>query len=203
MAEQRFATAVQQVQDLLREAARVLETPVGFALIGGLAVSAWGAVRATEDIDFLADTTPSPILDGGVRQRLAELCARRGWKAEWRHGGIDDPVPLLLRLRMPPEAGGLVAEIIWAHKIWQREALERTIALDVAGMEVVVVHPEDLILLKLYAGGPQDLADIETLLADPPAEIELARLKEKARRLRRSRLLTGCLGRLRSKAAEG
>jgi hypothetical protein len=64
---------------------------------------------------------------------------------------------------------------------------------------VQVLHPEDLILLKLHAGGPQDLADVEGLLADPRPELNLARLKETAARLRLGRLLEKCLRNVRGK----
>ena len=43
---------------------------------------------------------------------------------------------------------------------------------------VRVLHPEDLILLKLGAGGPQDLSDVGGLLADPPPQLNLSRLKD-------------------------
>lgn len=195
MEEQRFASGLQKLQRLLRESSSDLDTPVLFALIGGLAVSAWGAVRATQDIDLLADCTPSPIVDRSVRRTLGDFFASRGWQAEWHSGGMDDPVPLLLRLGLPGNEQGLVADIIWAHKRWQTEALERVIELDVSGMEVIIIHPEDLVLLKLDAGGPRDLMDIEALLSNPPSEMDLVRLKEKAKRLRRGRLLNECLKR--------
>ena len=117
----------------------------------------------------------------------------RGYTAEWRVGGTDDPIPLLLRVGMPRPAYGLGADILWAHKRWQREALQRTIALRVSRMEVFVLHPEDLILMKLEAGGPQDLLDVETLLSNPPAELDLKRLKDKAVQLRLAARLEKCL----------
>ena len=40
---------------------------------------------------------------------------------------------------------------------------------------VRVLHPEDLILLKLGAGGPQDLSDAGGFLADPPPQLNLNR----------------------------
>lgn len=155
MAEQQFAAALRNLQTLLKDASLELGTTVHFALIGGLAVAAWGHVRATQDIDLLADCTPSPILNLEMRQRLAQFFERRGYVSEWHSGGIDDPIPLLLRLRLPGSKSGLVADILWAHKLWQREALERTVELDAAGMELTLIHPEDLILLKLDAGGPK------------------------------------------------
>jgi hypothetical protein len=58
-----FAPALSRLQFLLTRASRDFKTPIHFALIGGLSVAAWGIVRATEDIDFLADSEPSPIGD--------------------------------------------------------------------------------------------------------------------------------------------
>jgi hypothetical protein len=45
--------------------------------------------------------------------------------------------------------------------IWQRELIERAVP---AGNGPPVVRLPDLILLKLYAGGPQDAWDIQQLL---------------------------------------
>lgn len=49
----------------------------------------------------------------------------------------------------------------------------------IEGVDVPVAAPADLILLKLYAGGPQDAWDIEQLLGGPDraqlvAEVEAA-----------------------------
>jgi hypothetical protein len=54
--EQRFVPALQKLHRLLGAASTNLQTPIRFALIGGLAVSTWGGIRATRDIDFLADS---------------------------------------------------------------------------------------------------------------------------------------------------
>jgi hypothetical protein len=47
---------------------------------------------------------------------------------------------------------------------WQRGVIERAVLVSVFGVELSVVTPEDLILLKLYAGGLQDRWDIQQLL---------------------------------------
>jgi hypothetical protein len=53
--EQQLAPALGRLRILLEEASTALHIPVTFALIDGPAISAWGAVRATQDIDLLAD----------------------------------------------------------------------------------------------------------------------------------------------------
>ena len=130
------------------------EQRIPYAVIGGLAVAAWGAPRATEDIDFLADVRPSPEVEAAFRAA--------GFEVEWRRGGADDPVPLLLRLR---SAGGPDIDVICATRAWEREMLGRSIRVRVPeGPETGVIAVEDLIILKLMAGGPRDLADAADLL---------------------------------------
>jgi len=191
--EQRFASALRKLHELFQDASRALKIPVRFALIGGLAVSAWGAVRATQDIDLLADSTPSPLRDVPLRDNLQRFVEELGYSVEWRVGTTDDPIPLLLRLDLPGTMHGMAADILWAHKRWQREALVRTITLSVSGFDVFVLHPEALVLMKLEAGGPQDLLDVEALLSTPPPELSLTRLKQKASQLRLGKMLNMCL----------
>lgn len=191
--ERRFAPALRTLQRLLRDASTALQIPIHFALIGGLALSAWGVVRATQDVDLLADSTPSPLRNLTLRGRLQSFLERRRSKVEWRVGEPDDPIPLLLRLRSPPPAHDLTVDILWAHKRWQRQALSRKVAIRVSRLQVFVLHPEDLILMKLEAGGPQDLLDVEALLSNPPQELSLRRLKQKASQLGLGRQLDRCL----------
>ncbi len=140
------------------------ERSVSYALMGGLAVAAWGAPRATEDIDLLADISPSPELDASLRAR--------GFDAEWRRATPDDPIPLLLRLRSP---SGPEIDVVCATRAWEREMLARSIRLRLPqGFEIPVLAVEDLIVLKLMAGGPGDLADVADLLGrlGPMPELE-------------------------------
>lgn len=196
--ERRFAPALDTLRKLFEAASLSVQVPIRFALIGGLAVSAWGVVRATQDIDLLADSSPSPLRNLALRRHLGAFLDQQGCTAEWRVGEPDDPIPLLLRLGLPRPTA-LVTDILWAHKRWQREALSRRITLRVSRLDVFVLHPEDLILLKLEAGGPQDLLDVEGLISNPLPELNLSSLKRKALRLRLGSVLDECLNRSRKK----
>lgn len=69
----------ERFEDALASLAAILkERGVPYALMGGLAVAAWGVPRATEDIDLLADASPSPELDAAL--------GARGFQVEWRRG---------------------------------------------------------------------------------------------------------------------
>ena len=169
-----------------------LQLTLRFALLGGLAVSTWGVIRATEDIDIIADCEPSPIRSLALRAKIKGRLEDLGSSVEWRAGGYDDPIPLLLRVELSTAFRGVRADILWVHKLWQREAVQRAIGVDVEGTKIPVLHPEDLILMKLEAGGPQDLLDVQELLSVSSPQLNLTRLKESAKRLRLGRTLENC-----------
>ena len=191
--EQQFPHALRLLQQYLLDASRELRVSIRFGLIGGLAVSAWGVIRATEDIDLLADSSPTPLRNLTLRDNLQAFLEKNGCTIEWRVGDVEDPIPLLLRVTMPRPAHNVRADILWAHKRWQKEALARTVTLRVSDIEVFVLHPEDLILLKLEAGGPRDLLDVEELLSNPPKELNLQQLRKKSVQLRLGAVLEKCL----------
>jgi hypothetical protein len=190
---QQLAPALVEFQRLFTDCRTKLQLNLQFALIGGLAVSTWGVVRATQDIDFIADCDPSPISNAVTREALTKILQASNCRVEWRVGDYDDPIPLLLHLEMSPKFSNVGVDVLWAHKNWQREAVHRAISVDVEGTAISVLHPEDLILMKLDAGGPQDITDVEALLATPTPQLNLASLKKSAARLRLSRLLEKCL----------
>jgi hypothetical protein len=123
----------------------------GFTLIGGLAVSAWSPPRATMDIDFLV------LVESTNLDHLVKALCDAGLKAELRRGGYDDPVPFLIR------ADSL--DIIVATKKYEADAIEQSVIVDVLGRDIPVASPEYLIILKLKAGGPQDILDVQEILA--------------------------------------
>jgi hypothetical protein len=151
--EQRLGPALVELNELLENASKELHASIQFALIGGLAVAAWGVIRATQDIDVLANSDPTPLVNTRLRNELKDFLDRNGCHTEWRVGDADDPIPLLLRVNLPQIFGDIGADILWAHKHWQQEALHRSVAIEVLNRRVNILHPEDLILMKLDAGG--------------------------------------------------
>jgi len=134
---------------LAKLASLLNERGISYALIGGLAVAAWGTPRATEDIDLLAELSPSPEIDGAL--------SAAGFTVEWRRGDPEDPIPLLLRLGF--ETGPEI-DVICVTRGWEREMLRRAVRISLPdGKPAYVVALEDLIVLKLVAGGPGDLTE--------------------------------------------
>ncbi len=138
---------------LLEHVSRFLQQAgIPHALIGAAAMAVHGVSRSTLDQDLL--TTDARVLVNGFWSSFS------GADIDIRRGGADDPLAGLVRLRAHPDRD---VDVVVGRHAWQQQAVER--AERIAGVPVAVVRVPDLILLKLYAAGSQDLWDIEQLLA--------------------------------------
>jgi hypothetical protein len=128
---------------------------IAYALIGAAALAVHGISRSTFDLDLLAVDRGclAPALWTGLEQR--------GIAIEIRRGDVDDPLAGIVRFSA---AGAQPVDLVVGRSSWQRDTLARAGRARVGNLEIPVLQPSDLVLLKLYAGGPQDAWDIEQLL---------------------------------------
>lgn len=68
-----------RLRELLEQ---LVASEVRFVLVGGLAVNAWGYLRATQDLDIVPDPEPSNL------ERLASLLERLDGKVEVEEGRL-------------------------------------------------------------------------------------------------------------------
>lgn len=153
---------------------------VPHCVIGAAALAAHGVSRSTQDIDLLA--LGPAALEGSTWIELKDA----GVSVDVRRGDSDDPLAGVVRLET---AEGSVVDVVVGRAGWQRSVIERARPVRLADLEVSVADAPDTVLLKLYAGGPQDLWDIHQLLDTPAgneiaaeAEIRLADLPAETRR---------------------
>ena len=137
----------------IRVTTHLQEAQVAHAIVGAAALAAAGVVRSSLDLDLL--TLDERVLDRGFWAALATA----GVDIEIRRGDIDDPLVGVVRTAADGERP---VDVIVGRHAWQRRAIERAQQLP-TGERVVLTR--DLVLLKLYAGGTQDLWDIRQLLA--------------------------------------
>jgi hypothetical protein len=161
-------TLLARVAGLLREQ----RTP--HALIGAAALAAAGIARSTFDLDLL--TTDVRVLDDDVWAALRAA----GISIEIRRGDADDPLLGVVRIEAPAERP---VDVIVGRHAWQATAIARA----TPDLETIpVVLPRDLVLLKLYAGGTQDLWDVRALLDLPGADRVVSDVEADLDRLPRS-----------------
>jgi hypothetical protein len=152
---------------VLAEVAGVLERlGSAHAVIGATALAVLGTSRSTLDIDVL--TTDLSVLQ---RATWSEVAAH-GLDIDIRVGDIGDPLVDVVRVSRGDERP---VDIIVGEAPWQRRILGEAQRYTIGEVEVPVVGAVGLVLLKLYAGGPQDLWDIEQLLSSVPNTADLAR----------------------------
>jgi hypothetical protein len=161
---------------------RALDAAFNYAIIGGLAVGAWGFPRATRDIDLL-------IVSGTPPESLLLFFSQRGYGTELtRHPG--DPLPLMIRLQSPGKPGRTVAiDVIVSTRRWEAEMVAEAHALVFGQTRIRVAGPEDIICLKLRVGGPLDMVDAVEMIKVNREILDREYLLKRARQLRVTRLL--------------
>jgi len=145
-------------------------------LIGGWAVIAWGHVRATRDVDWLAE------IPTARKKEIMTLLAAFG-DPDWREAGEDDPVAGLIRV-VPKTDLGAVTDVLLARSGADRDALGRCVPVEIAGRALPTVRPEDIIAMKLQAGGGLDYDDARAVLSVQSGKIDEALLLAACRRRR-------------------
>ena len=125
---------------------------VPHALVGAAALAARGVARSTYDIDVL--TVEARVLASGLWDGLRA----EGVAVDILRGDLDDPLGGVIRVT---DAGERPIDVIVGKGRWQARAIERA-ERPADGPPVVAAR--DLVLLKLYAGGTQDVWDVRALL---------------------------------------
>lgn len=152
------------------------------ALIGGLALAAHGAPRATVDLDLLAEAERADDVDRLMRAR-GYTCLHRS--AHVANYASADP------------ASGRV-DFLFATQAHGRAMLARSAPHEILGHPMRVVEASDLIGLKVQASSNDparrhlDLADIARLLAGG-APLDLQRVREYFRLFDREKELDALL----------
>jgi hypothetical protein len=129
---------------------------VDWVVIGAVAANRYRReVRLTGDLDLLV-ASHGP---GGLGA-LETAFGTAGWSV--RRGSPDGAI---LRLRHP-EYGAV--DLILAETEYQRAAIERSAFEPNGGVALRVLRIEDVLVHKLIAGRPRDVADIEDILERRP-----------------------------------
>lgn len=142
----------------LKSVATILDDAgVPYALCGGMAVTAHGAVRSTRDIDLL-------VREEDI-ETICELVRPAGWKFRAMPMVFDRGLPQARHLtRVTRAEGRLVVMLdLIAVTPYLQSVFDGRIQVDLDGQALSVVSLEGLAAMKRLAGRPQDLADLEKL----------------------------------------
>lgn len=145
-----------------------------FCLIGALALSAWGQPRATKDIDLLI------LLNEESQDRVLSALASRGFLKDeaW-----SEQNPILRGAMVRLYSGDVPIDLCAPRDAQEEEALTRRRMIEVEGLSLWTVSPEDLVLMKLKAGRPYDFGDVATILIRQGDALDLEYVRRWAKRL--------------------
>lgn len=163
---------------MLLDVAVVLEKEdLDYAVVGAMAASVHGSIRATADADALLSVTLPQL------RQLEKALVKAGFDTRLRRGDADDPIPALLAVS---DRHDNRVDLLAGLRGLDPEALSRAITVPFMGSTVRVIGREDFIAMKCFAGGPQDLADARQALADRDSRLNLDLLRRTTRRFGRA-----------------
>lgn len=148
---------------LFRVHAALSAAGIPAALIGAAALAVHGVSRSTLDQDLLV--TDVRALEHGLWAILSDV------SVDVRRGDADDPLAGVVRIAAQDERD---VDVVVGRHSWQRDIVEEAALVALPAGSLPVVAPAGLVLLKLYAGGPQDLWDVVQLRAISGSELDEA-----------------------------
>lgn len=158
-----------------------------YAVMGGLALQAWGAQRTTRDIDLnisLDEITPGDFLSalGKIGLKIIHKDKVMGHfeliETEYESSKIGISIGV---------------DFFIAKTTYQKQALERAVMVHILGHPVKLISPEDLILNKLLSARPLDLSDVKSVVIEQRDLLDQSYLRVWARNLGVSRRLEALL----------
>jgi hypothetical protein len=162
---------------LLDVVALLLREKVNYAVIGAVAAAVYGAVRASLDADAVLSLTT------GSARSLERAFAAAGLHTQLRLGDADDPIPGLLALT---DGFGNRVDLLIGLRGLEPAAFSRTIEVPFQGQSLRFIGREDFVAMKVFAGGPQDIADAEQVIAAAQDAMDLSLLRRLAARYGRA-----------------
>lgn len=162
-----------QEETLLSLAGLLEQHQIDYMIIGGIANAVWGEPRATLDIDVTisADTSDSLRISTLLESDFRVL--------------VSDPRSFVEETRVLPleSPSGVRVDLIFGLLPFEREAVARARSVEVAGREIRICTPEDLILLKIISRRDRDLADVQGIVKRRLPELDLDYLEPRIEEL--------------------
>lgn len=129
---------------------------IRYALVGGLAASIRGRTRVTEDVDLVLDCSVEGALDllDAVRPDFDQFFP-----------DVEQVVRSCFILPLEDRSSQVKIDLAVGISGFEQMVIDRATVVGIAGASIAVGTAEDVLLMKLLAGRPQDDQDIKGLVA--------------------------------------
>lgn len=159
------------MKKIIAELARLFrEKHIPYMVVGGHAVINHGEPRHTKDIDI---TLSFP------RERYKEIIKILSKNFEPVFGNLDILIQQswILPMRFKPK--GVIVDLVFSDTIFESEAIKEGVKEIIEGEEVNFISAENLIVQKVFAGRPKDIADVETILTVKQEKLDYIKIEER------------------------
>ncbi len=155
-----------QLEPPLREAIAFLEAQgYRYAVIGGIAVTTCGTIRATRDVDL-------KVLVPDLNYAAARTAIRAAFPEPGRPHAPDNPLIVSVNVK------GVIVDFLLALPGYEEQIITRATRCNLGDLQVWVCAPEDLVIQKAVAGRPKDWQDIEGVLIEQHGHLDLDYLED-------------------------
>jgi hypothetical protein len=146
---------------------------IDYAVIGALAASIHGVVRASMDADVL--------LSVGTQEakNLESVFKGAGFHTEMTRGDFEDPIPGLLKVS---DSYGNRVDLLLGLRGIEPQAFSRVVEVPFQGNTLQFIGREDFIAMKVFAGGPMDLVDATRAISAGRDSFDLNLVRRLAKR---------------------
>jgi len=171
-----------RLEEAVRKAVAFLESHGHrYALVGGIALSQWGVVRATYDVDI-------KVLVPDMDYSAIRAALRAAFPQRAREHLPQESLVIAVEIE------GVTVDFLLALPGYEELIIQRAVQRDLGGWTVWICSAEDLIIQKVVAGRPRDWSDVEALLIEHQTRIDDAYiegwLEQFAEALEKPELLT-------------
>ncbi len=135
---------------------------IPYMLIGGLAISIWGEMRVTHDVDFKV-AVDMPLAD--FRKLVLEHFPARATSIP-----PHKLSPYVIHFWASPD---VAADILVSIFDYEKEAIKRAVNVDVLGIPVRVCTAEDFIIHKVVANRRKDWDDVAGIIMRQRGKLDI------------------------------
>jgi hypothetical protein len=146
---------------------------VEYAVIGAMAASVHGVVRASMDADVLLS------VDLQEARHLEGLFQAAGLRTELTPGDFQDPIPGLLKVS---DSFGNRVDLLLGLRGMDPQAFSRVIEVPFQGSTLKIIGREDFVAMKVFAGGPMDIVDATRAISAGRDSLDIHLMRRIAKR---------------------
>jgi predicted nucleotidyltransferase len=159
------------------DAVAVLEIEkIDYAVIGAMAASVHGVVRASLDADAVISLTvqQAPALEKKFRAA--------GFLTTLNRGDLEDPIPAVLSVADSLQNR---VDLLVGLRGLESAAFARAVEVPFQGAPLRFIGREDFVAMKVFAGGPQDIVDAKAAISAARTSLDTALLRRLAKQFGR------------------